>query len=53
MRKKDAFRQEAARVITKHASRKDPQRHLVNNRAARSRSRAQAPGDVRQMGFDF
>ena len=53
VRKKDAFRQEAARVITKHASRKDPQRHLVNNRAARSRRRAQAPGDVRQMGFDF
>ncbi len=50
VRKGGAFRDEAARVIEKHASRKDPQGHFVNDRAPRKRS---AKADTRQMGFDF
>ncbi|WP_415402525.1 FAD-binding domain-containing protein [Tateyamaria sp. SN3-11] len=63
VRKGDSFRSEAARVVDKHASRKDPQGHFVNDRAPRARKagvspasgrRKQAPArDSRQMGFDF
>ncbi|QBF31282.1 FAD-binding domain-containing protein [Thalassococcus sp. S3] len=44
------FRKEAERVIDKHASRKDPQGHFVNDRAPRRR---RAKPDDRQMGFEF
>ncbi|TNF58578.1 MAG: deoxyribodipyrimidine photolyase, partial [Rhodobacteraceae bacterium] len=50
VRRGEAFRTEAARVIEKHASRRDPQRHFVNDRAPRARKARQ---DARQMGFDF
>ena len=50
LRKGGAFRAEAARVIEKHASRKDTQRHFVNDRAPRPRK---PKGDARQMGFEF
>ncbi len=50
VRKGGAFRAEAARVIEKHASRKDPQRHFVNDREAPRKGRQ---ADPRQMGFDF
>jgi len=49
VRKGGAFRAEAARVIEKHASRKDPQGHFVNDRAPRAKGRA----DPRQLGFEF
>lgn len=49
VRKGGAFHDEAARVIKRHASRKDSDGHFVNDRAAR---RAK-PADPRQMGFDF
>ncbi|MEM6310156.1 MAG: FAD-binding domain-containing protein [Pseudomonadota bacterium] len=50
VRKGGAFRAEAARVVKKHASRKDPQGHFVNDRAPRKT--AKSPDD-RQMGFEF
>ena len=50
VRKGGAFREEAARVVEKHASRKDPQRHFVNDRETRKR---RAKTDDRQKGFDF
>ena len=51
VRKGGTFRDEAARVIEKHASRKDAGGHFVNDRAPRRKSR---PGkDNRQMGFEF
>ncbi len=53
VRKGPEFRQEAARVITKHASRKDPQRHFVNDRAAKPRKRVSDTAESRQLGFDF
>ncbi|MEL6840733.1 MAG: FAD-binding domain-containing protein [Pseudomonadota bacterium] len=48
MRKGTAFRDEAAKVINKHASRKDPQGHFVNDRAPRTKR-----ADPRQGVFDF
>ncbi len=45
VRKGKAFRDEAARVVEKHASRKDPQNHFVNDRAPKI--------DPRQGQFDF
>ncbi|MCH2167387.1 MAG: deoxyribodipyrimidine photo-lyase/cryptochrome family protein [Oceanicola sp.] len=51
VRKGGAFREEAARVVKKHASRKDPQGHFVNDRAPRQRT-TKVP-DPRQMGFEF
>lgn len=57
VRKGGAFRAEAARVIEKHASRKDPQRHFVNDRASKTKTKRKtersARADPRQMGFDF
>ncbi|WP_299625453.1 cryptochrome/deoxyribodipyrimidine photo-lyase family protein [uncultured Tateyamaria sp.] len=54
VRKGGAFRAEASRVIEKHASRKDPQRHFLNDRAPRPRKAGvSAARDTRQMGFDF
>ncbi|MEL6681694.1 MAG: FAD-binding domain-containing protein [Pseudomonadota bacterium] len=49
IRKGAAFRDEAEKVIDKHASRKDPQRHFVNDRAPRSHPKT----DPRQSAFDF
>ncbi|WP_299687295.1 FAD-binding domain-containing protein [uncultured Tateyamaria sp.] len=46
VRRGGAFRDEARKVIDKHASRKDPQGHFVNDRAPKRK-------DTRQMGFDF
>jgi len=54
VRKGSAFRTEAARVVEKHASRKDPQGHFVNDRAPRARKTGVLPAkDARQLGFDF
>ncbi|MEL6618911.1 MAG: FAD-binding domain-containing protein [Pseudomonadota bacterium] len=54
VRKGGAFRSEAKRVIDKHASRKDPHGHFVNDRAPRTRRPSVPPArDDRQMGFDF
>ncbi|MFC0161152.1 deoxyribodipyrimidine photolyase [Mameliella alba] len=50
VRKQEGFRDEAARVLHKHASRKDPQRHFVNDRAPRKRRPAT---DSRQQSFEF
>ena len=50
VRKGGAFRAEAARVIEKHASRKDADGHFVNDRAPRKRGRT---ADPRQLGFDW
>ncbi|MEO0744838.1 MAG: FAD-binding domain-containing protein [Pseudomonadota bacterium] len=50
VRRGGAFRDEARQVIHKHASRKDPQGHFVDDRAPRRRGAAR---DTRQMGFDF
>ena len=50
VRRGSAFRDEAQRVVHKHASRKDPQGHFVDDRAPRRRT---ASKDTRQMGFDF
>ncbi|MEJ6403976.1 FAD-binding domain-containing protein [Yoonia sp. 2307UL14-13] len=46
--RRDGFRAEAARVIDKHASRKDPRGHFVNDRDPRRKTR-----DQRQGAFDF
>ncbi|MDU8911123.1 FAD-binding domain-containing protein [Aestuariicoccus sp. MJ-SS9] len=46
-----SFRYEAARVVEKHASRKDPQRHFVNDRAPRRRK--PRPGDDAQLTLDL
>ncbi|MBV2361281.1 deoxyribodipyrimidine photo-lyase [Thalassococcus sp. CAU 1522] len=48
VRRDPDFREEAARVVRKHASRKDPKRHFVNDRAPRGR-----PKDSRQMSLDL
>lgn len=54
VRRSDSFSSEASRVIEKHASRKDPQGHFVNDRAPETRKRAATPArDTRQLGFDF
>lgn len=54
VRKGGAFREEAQRVVHKHASRKDPQGHFVDDRAPRRRKAgASSARDDRQMGFDF
>jgi len=54
VRKGAAFRAEASRVIDKHASRKDPQGHFVNDRAPKARKAGVSPArDTRQLGFDF
>ena len=50
VRKGSAFREEAARVIDKHASRKDSDGHFVNDRAPR---RSRRKTDTRQLGFEF
>ena len=43
---------ETAEVIQKHASRKDSERHFVNDRASR-RKRITPASDPRQKGFEF
>ena len=48
VRQSPGFRAEAARVVTKHASRKDPQRRFVNDRAAKTK-----PRDMRQLSLDL
>lgn len=56
VRKGDGFGAQAARVIEKHASRKDPQGHFVNDRAGRAKRGAKDAAkraDPRQMGFEF
>jgi Deoxyribodipyrimidine photolyase len=54
VRKGDAFRKTAARVVEKHASRKDSAGRFVNDRAPRrARKSAKAKPDTGQMGFDF
>ncbi|GGX56718.1 deoxyribodipyrimidine photo-lyase [Tateyamaria omphalii] len=54
VRRGGAFRDEAQRVVHKHASRKDPQGHFVDDRAPRRRKASVSPAkDGRQMGFDF
>ncbi|MEM8577596.1 MAG: FAD-binding domain-containing protein [Pseudomonadota bacterium] len=56
VRRGGAFRAEAARVVEKHASRKDPQRHFVQDRdagQARARRQARAGKDDRQGSFEF
>lgn len=50
VRKGDAFRSEAQRIVHKHASRKDSAGHFVNDRAPRKRTKAQ---DHRQGSFGF
>jgi deoxyribodipyrimidine photo-lyase len=49
------FAEEARRVVRKHASRKDPQRHFVNDRAPDKPRRKQIgrKSDDRQSSFDF
>ena len=53
VRKGGAFRAEAAQVVDKHASRKDPQGHFVNDRASRRKAGVSPAADSRQMGFEF
>lgn len=50
VRKGGAFQEEAARVIKKHASRKDADGHFVNDRTPRKRGKSAEP---RQLGFDL
>ncbi len=50
LRKNAGHRREAARVIDKHASRKDPQGHFVNDRASGKKPKQKDP---RQGAFDF
>ena len=50
VRKGEGFRTEAGRVIARHASRKDPEGHFVNDREPRKRT---VRADTRQLGFDF
>ena len=59
-RRSAQFRAEAAQVVHKHASRKDPERHFVQDRdrdqaRARQRARRAKDGgtDDRQGSFDF
>jgi deoxyribodipyrimidine photo-lyase len=54
VRRGGAFRSEAARVVDKHASRKDRQGHFVNDRAPKARKAGVSPArDARQLGFEF
>ncbi|MEO0389666.1 MAG: FAD-binding domain-containing protein [Pseudomonadota bacterium] len=56
VRRGGEFRAEAARIVDKHASRKDPQRHFVQDRdrgQARARRQAQKGRDAAQGSFDF
>ncbi|WP_299293412.1 FAD-binding domain-containing protein [uncultured Tateyamaria sp.] len=53
VRRGTAFKTEAARVVDKHASRKDPQGHFVDDRAGRRGRKTSPAKDTRQMGFDF
>ncbi|NKX44685.1 FAD-binding domain-containing protein [Roseicyclus persicicus] len=48
VRRGDAFRAEAGRIVEKHASRKDggAGRHFVNDRAPRRRAKGAAPGQL-------
>ena len=55
-RKGRAFREEADRVVHKHASRKDSAGHFVNDRAPRRRAARRADAgkpDTRQASFDL
>ncbi len=52
VRKGDAFRSEAARIVEKHASRKDPR--FVNDRAPRKRAKpATSPSSGAQLKLDL
>jgi len=51
VRKGGAFRSEAAQVITKHASRKDPQGRFVNDRT--KQIKRVKPNDENQLSFDL
>ncbi|WP_299725047.1 cryptochrome/deoxyribodipyrimidine photo-lyase family protein [uncultured Tateyamaria sp.] len=53
VRRGNAFRAEAVRVIDKHASRKDSAGHFVNDRAPKRKAGVSPARDNRQMGFDF
>ncbi|WP_299654092.1 cryptochrome/deoxyribodipyrimidine photo-lyase family protein [uncultured Tateyamaria sp.] len=54
VRRGGAFRDEAKRVIHKHASRKDSQGHFVDDRDGKRRKAGVTPAkDSRQIGFDF
>ncbi len=53
VRRGGAFRDEARKVIDKHASRKDSAGQFVNDRAPKRRAGATPASDRRQMGFDF
>ncbi|ARE41590.1 Deoxyribodipyrimidine photolyase [Rhodovulum sp. P5] len=48
VRRRDGFREEAARIVTRHASRKDGAGRFVNDRAPRRKR-----GDARQMSLDL
>ena len=50
VRRGEAFRIEAARVVEKHASRKDGTRHFVNDRERRAKRAKPAPD---QLSFDL
>lgn len=50
VRSGSGFRAEAAEVVRKHASRKDPQRHFVNDRAQKKRPQKH---EDRQLRFDL
>jgi deoxyribodipyrimidine photo-lyase len=50
VRKSEGFAPQAARIVDRHASRKDREGHFVNDRAPRRRN---AKTDPRQMGFGF
>jgi len=50
VRREAGFVQEARRVVKKHASRKDPQRHFVNDREPRQK---RARNDDRQLSLDL
>ena len=47
VRRGDAFRTEAARVVEKHASRKDRQGRFVNDRSPRKRTRSGSPDQLK------
>jgi len=49
VRRKAGFADEARQVVRKHASRKDPQRHFVNDRTASAKRKP----DDRQLSFDL
>lgn len=53
VRRGDAFRAEAARVIKKHASRKEGTRHFINDRTPRKRAKTQAQKPDPQLRLDL